>query len=217
MRNLICIVLVVSVSLVSSCRKPDVVQPTKLYTEYFPFKLGAWVEYDVTSIIHTNLGSDTTHYILKEIYTEEFIDNSGNLALRIERLRKPTISDSYTIKDVWYANKSNLRAEKVEENIRFFKLMFPVVKGKKWNGNAFNNLDKWDYTYDSVHVFKQFNGLNFDSTVTVNQIDNVNPFQRQIAYEIYANHVGLIRKSYINISNNVGEELEMTVIAYGVE
>lgn len=217
MRNLTYLTFCIVFINISGCRKPDIVKPTKLYTEYFPDNVGNWVEYEARSIVHTAFGSDTTYYFLKEIYTEEFIDNSGNRALRLERLWKTNFSDNYVIKDVWYANRTDLRAEKVEENIRFFKLMFPITKGKKWNGNAFNTLDKWDYSYDSVHVFKHFNGLNFDSTVTVNQINNINPFQRQVAFEIYANHIGLIRKSYININNNVGDELELTVIAYGIE
>ena len=210
-------VLFLGVLMMVGCRKGEFVQPAKSYTSYLPLEVGNWIEYDVTSIIHTNLGSDTSSYILMEKYTESFIDNSGNTAYRVERYWKDSISGTFVIKDIWYANKNNDRAEKIEENVRFTKLIFPISLSKKWNGNAFNTLEKWDYTYDSLHINKSYNNLLFDSTVTVNQIDNVNPFQRQQAYEVYANHIGLVRKSYINISNDIGEELQMTVRAYSVE
>jgi len=119
------------------------------------------------------------------------------------------------LKDVWYSNITQTTAEKVEENVRFTKMIFPVSENKTWDGNANNTIGKWSYQYDSLHLPRTYNSLDFDSTVLVSQIDNVNPFQRQQAYEVYAKYVGLVRKSYINIDNGDGEELELTVINYG--
>lgn len=199
----------------SSCKKSDY-EETKMYYTYFPTDIGSWIEYEAREIIHdASLGSDTTYYFLKEVITEEFIDNEGRVTFRIERFKKDSLNGEYVISDVWYRNLTNSKAENVEENQRFIKLVFPIKKNKSWNGNSQNSLETWDYEYDSLHVERTLNNLYFDSTVMVSQIDNINPFQHQVAYEIYANYIGLVRKSYINIENGDGRELELTIIDYG--
>lgn len=187
-----------------------------MYYSYFPTEIGVWTEYEVREIVHNiDVGSDTTYYYLKEIVAEEFIDNQGRVSFRIERFKKDSLNGSYSISDVWYSNLTSKTAEKVEENIRFVKLTFPISSSKSWDGNAYNTEIEWEYEYDSLHVERTYNNLYFDSTIKVLQIDNFNPIQQQLAFEVYANYVGLIRKSYVNIENGDGRELEMTIIDYG--
>jgi hypothetical protein len=209
------ILLSFSILALASCKKSDN-RPAKMFYTYYPTEVNSWVEYEGRRIIHVDaLGSDTTYFYLKEIITEEFIDNEGRTTYRVERFEKDSMHHEYAIKDVWYSNKGTTTAEKVEENVRFTKLIFPVSDSKSWDGNANNTIEKWNYKYDSIHEPLSINALDFDSTVKVVQIENINPFQRQIAYEVYANYVGLIRKSYINIDNGDGDELELTIIDYG--
>lgn len=187
-----------------------------MYYSYFPTEIGSWTEYEVREIIHDDaLGSDTSYYYLKEVITEEFIDNQGRVSFRIERFKKDSLNDIYAIADVWYSNLTNTTAERVEENVRFVRLTFPVSDNKTWDGNTFNTESKWEYEYDSLHMDRTYNNLYFDSTIKIQQIDNINPIQYQVAFEIYANYIGLIRKSYINIENGDGRELEMSIINYG--
>lgn len=187
-----------------------------MFYTYFPTEIGSWTEYEVREILHeSNIGSDTSYYYLKEIITEEFIDNQGRVTFRVERYKKDSLNQDYTISDVWYSNLTNTTAEKVEENVRFVKLNFPVSENSVWDGNSYNTEIEWDYQYDSLHMERSYNNLYFDSTIKVDQIDNVNPIQNQVAFEVYANYIGLIRKSYTNIENGDGRELEMTIINYG--
>ena len=72
------------------------------YYNYFPLEVNSWVEYDVIDITHSDFGSDTLIYQLKEIITEEFLDNSGRLTYRIERFIKDSTNSNWTIKDIWY-------------------------------------------------------------------------------------------------------------------
>ena len=204
------------------CKKSEKAS-VNYYYNYFPLEIGAWVQYDVIDIVHANLSSDTSIYQLKEIITEEFLDNQGRLTYRVERFWRGKSSSIWNIKDVWYANTTKTTAEKVEENIRFTKLVFPVKKDKYWNGNAFNTLDEWEYSYDSLHTDKVINGLSFDSTITVVQRDNENVVEYEKVQEIFAIDIGLVYKKHIdldiNFSNildiNSGRELEMVVTAYG--
>jgi hypothetical protein len=204
------------------CKKSNN-ESVNYYYGYFPLEVDAWVEYDVLDIIHSELGSDTTVYQLKEITTEEFLDNEGRLTYRIERYWRDDSNANWSIKDVWYSNKTTTTAEKVEENVRFTKLIFPINTAKYWDGNAFNNLEEWEYYYDSLHKPKLINNLSFDSTITVIQRDNQNVVEYEKVKEIFAIDIGLIYKSHIdldiNLSNildiNSGRELEMIVTAYG--
>ena len=204
------------------CKKSNS-ESVNYYYSYFPLEVDAWIEYDVLDIIHSQLGSDTAVYQLKEITTAEFLDNEGRLTYRIERYWRDDSSANWSIKDVWYSNKTTTTAEKVEENVRFTKLIFPINTSKYWDGNAFNNLEEWEYYYDSLHKPKLINNLSFDSTITVIQRDNENVVEYEKVKEVYAVDIGLIYKSHIdldiNLSNildiNSGRELEMTVTGYG--
>jgi len=204
------------------CKKSNN-ESVNYYYSYFPLEVGSWIQYDVLDIIHSQLGSDTAVYQLKEITTEEFLDNEGRLTYRIERYWRDDSNSNWSIKDVWYSNKTTTTAEKVEENVRFTKLIFPINTAKYWDGNAFNNLGEWEYYYDSLHKPKLINNLSFDSTITVIQRDNQNVVEYEKVKEVYAVDIGLIYKSHIdldiNLSNildiNSGRELEMTVTAYG--
>ncbi|MDG2226556.1 MAG: hypothetical protein P8L20_02375 [Flavobacteriales bacterium] len=221
MNRLIYIVFT-SITLIFGCKKSNS-ESVKYYYNYFPLEIGAWIEYDVVDIIHSELGSDTAEYQLKEIAAEEFLDNEGRLTYRIERYWRDDSNANWSVKDVWYSNITRTTAEKVEENMRFTKLIFPINISKYWDGNAYNNLEEWEYYYDSLHKPKLINNLSFDSTITVIQRDNENVVEYQKVKEIYATDIGLIYKRHIdldiNLSNildiNSGRELEMKVTAYG--
>ena len=211
-----------SITFFFGCNKSNN-ESVKYYYNYFPLEVDGWVEYDVVDIIHSQLGSDTAEYQLKEIAAEEFLDNEGRLTYRIERYWRDDSNANWSIKDVWYSNKTRTTAEKVEENVRFTKLIFPINTSKYWDGNAYNNMEEWEYYYDSLHKPKLINNLSFDSTITVIQRDNENVVEYEKVKEIYAVDIGLIYKSHIdldiNLSNildiNSRRELEMTVTAYG--
>ena len=49
----------------------------------------------MTEIVHGTLSSDTLNYFLKEIKTNEFYDNEGQIATRIERFWKFNPNEDY--------------------------------------------------------------------------------------------------------------------------
>lgn len=204
--------------LLVSCSKKDN-NSILYYDQYFPLDLNSWVEYSVVEINHQDIGSDTLNYQLKEVLTEMFLDDEGRQSYRIERFWRTSNSGPWTIKDVWVANKTKTTAERVEENIRYSKMIFPVSRSKFWDGNAKNSLTEWEYYYDSIHVSKVYNQLVFDSTVKVVQRDNINFVENEQAEEVYAKNIGLVYKKLIDydvtISGKEGVEFEMVVIAYG--
>lgn len=67
------------------------------------------------------------------------------------------------LKRCWASNKTVTAAEKVEENVRFVKLAFPVKDEQVWNGNAQNTLDGWNYSYQFFDRPRTVGGITFDS------------------------------------------------------
>src|ERR1017187_2571577 len=193
---------------------------------YFPIDTGHWVIYDVDSISINSINQsiyDTFSYRLKEYIPSTFINNSGNLAERIERYVWDNSLQVWNIDNVWTSNVHPQDAEKVEDNIRYIKLSFPVSLNATWNGNALNSFyPAWNYTYTSINQPLTIGSLSFDSTITVLQIDSVNLINNYYGIEKYATGVGMIYKEFKIINYNIsgsnitnsGFDLKMNIEAY---
>ncbi len=192
------LILIISLA---SCRNKtdDNVRP--LGREYYNDKVGSWVIYQVDSIVYSDFNNvtqkiDTFNYQVKELISEKFLNVSGIETNRIERYKRKDQAFSWEIINVWTSNINNSSLEKVEENIRYTKLSFPVLENKVWPGNQYNTLSPWDYTYRNVDKPLSLNAFNFDHTVTVIQKDSIdnNFIEKHFAREIYARDIGMIYK-----------------------
>lgn len=177
-------------------------------SEYQPLKIGSWYLYDVDSIAYNDFTTpvtiDTFEYQLKEMITDTFTDQAGNLNYRLERERRmkndslPYDSLNWMHADVWFITEKGNTIERVEENNRYVSLMSPVRDGINWDGNAFNYKESWDFNYQKI-------GQPFDSfgnTVTVNQIlEDQFVIIYQLYEEVYAKDVGLINRVRIDVES----------------
>jgi hypothetical protein len=212
-----------------SCKKDKpVVQAIDHGYNYFPDEIGSYVIYEVDSIAQDDKSNkhDTTRYQLKELIADTFTDGSGRPTLRIERYKKfyndtvPYDSMNWVGPRVWYSNKTSTTAEKVEENIRYLKLIFPVTKGKHWDGNTFNTLGQKDYEMTSVDQSETINNNNFDSVVTVKQFEQIDFIEYIYEAEKYARNVGLIYKVRDSLydgggSDTIGYRYTQKIVSYG--
>ena len=227
----------------SSCYLEDTELPFIGY-EYFPTELGNYIEYKVDSIWQDDpvgsIGYAEAHYFLRDVNESNFIDEENRNAVRVERYTRQRPLADWRIKDVWHRVRPAKVAEQNEENVVFVKHNFPVKEGKIWDGNSRNTLqtlqeiyrqnsipEVWDYEYKNVHEPYSVNGLTFDSTVTVLQMDRPAIFGLNVfAQEVYAKDIGLVHKQ-LNIfdiqqdPNNpndrdtVGFRYEMVITDFG--
>jgi hypothetical protein len=208
----------------TSCKKEEE-EPVDLGLDYYPAEPGTWVQYQVMEVNHDEAVSihDTTYYELKEIIESTFVDNQGRPSLRIERYKRDSTGAPWQISDIWYATQTVTGLEKIEEDVRFLRMSYPVRKDREWNGNVYNQQPSWDYFYEDVEVARSYNSLSFANTTKINQRYNHNLVEFEHAYEIYAKDIGLIRKLYkdftiINFDTLhpvLGTEIHQTVVAYG--
>jgi hypothetical protein len=190
--------LVILLSFFFVACKRNTVDPLDLKHEYFPTTIGNWVIYDVTEIQH-DINHDTLIYQLKEIITANFIDGEGRVAQRVERYKRDSQAEPWLIKDVWHSVRTTRTAEKVEEDVRFYKMSFPVDEFKVWDGNAYNQEVKWEYHYDSIDYSSTVGTIYYDSLVSVIQREEYNFVAFEQAFETYAKHIGLVQKHVVDL------------------
>ena len=195
-----------------SCKKDKSVGLDFGYN-YFPDKVGSYVIYDVDSFYYDDFffRTDTSKFQIKEKIHSIYLDNQNRPTIRLERYYKkydvniPYNLIPWQLIDVWVENKLDSHAEKVEENVRFVKLVFPIKESQTWNGNAQNTLADWTYSYDFFDQARWVGGIHFDSVLQVNQYDDKGKFiqQRQLYTEKYARNVGLVYKQVIDIKSQM--------------
>lgn len=201
MKQLFYFCMIFSAFLFTAC-KEDNIEPVSVY-DYFPIDSGAYIVYECDSIVHLDIDDNSVpltdtvvafHYYLMEVIDSSFIDASGNLAYRLNRYRRLNDTLPWSFQNVWVVQKILNSAQRVEDNIRYVKLQFPIDSRRSWNGNAFNIYPAEDYEYDNVHEPKTYGSLSFDSTVTVIQNDFSSIINKIFKQEQYANYVGLVYK-----------------------
>lgn len=195
--------LIASVTLIGSCKKDKISAPPFTGYAYVPDNIGHEVIYDVDSTIKDAFDGQWhyNHFQIRELIADTFTDNQGRPTLRLERYKRLTPGDDWVIYKVWTANKTNVRFEKKEDNLSFIKLVFPPLSTVEWNGNILNNLEALDYQYSSINVPDSYNGLSFDSTLTVLQCDNKNSIDTVYYEEKYATEVGMYYKIQDSIAS----------------
>lgn len=209
-----------------SCKK-DSTTP-EFHEQYFPLNEGHFVIYDVTEINHdidNAVQHDTSFYQLKTVVGDTILDNLGRVARKYFRYVRSSSNGDWVLKDVWTTILNGTILELTEENQRIVKLVFPPSANKEWNIYSYTSMPELEAHYESIHVAKNLNGFQFDSTLTVEQEDFFSMVDYRRKYEVYAKHVGLIKKVYKDLiisgfdKSNVqkGKELELTCIEFGVE
>jgi len=217
--------------LLFSCKKDaDTVVVNKGYN-YAGLNVGNYVVYDVDSIFYDDFDQSTNpfYFQIKEVVDSRYIDAEGQEAYKLIRYKKDTaVSPNWELQVVWNAKITNTTYQKVEDNKRYVKLIFPVKTGKSWNGNSLNNDGAWQYEYMSVHTPEAIGNSILDSVVTVTQFDDGGEIliQRQFYQEKFAANVGMVYKKVIDIKkafnnqtgfyeNSLGVDVTYTLNSFG--
>ncbi len=208
--------LIFPLVLLYSCKKDEASVPDFGYN-FSPEQVGKYIVYDVDSFYYNDFTNqvDSFKFQIKEKIESFYYDNENRKTMRLERYVRsfndtiPYASLPWILKDVWSANKTTTTYEKVEENVRFIKLAFPVKEEQVWNGNAQNTIDGWDYKYEFIDRPRTVAGITFDSVLQVTQLDDKlsNLIKHQYYIEWYARNVGMIYKKVIDVESQPGNPI----------
>lgn len=212
------VAVVLSAGLLNSCKKDRVIVNTNggdLYQSFLPLEIGKYIIYDIDSSIWDD--NKCLRYKNKSqqeyLVADTFRDNQKRLSYVINIRSRANENAAFVVNDVVYYTPGAEHMEYVEKNLRFMRLVNPVIEGTQWSGNKlipsedqdYGYLKNWKYTY--LDVLKPFNNgaINFEKTITVSETDQVlnNPETQPDAYayliqskSVYAFRVGLIYREY---------------------
>lgn len=236
MKNLSIITLLAAWIFLGSCDKKDENIKTASLSTYFPATVGKFITYRLDSAVFGSFGSsaEVRSYEVKYLTEAEITDNLGRKAFRIIRFIRPIAGSAWTPDASFMAVNDSTRAEFIENNMRYIKLVLPIKNGVSWKGNSFIDtyslnstvryLDDWDYTYDSVGNPLSVGNFFFDNTIKVNQRDEVigNPddplsySEINLSYEKYAAGVGMIYRRFFHSEYQPGNGGFFAEGSYGV-
>lgn len=220
---------VVGVFLLNGCGT-DTLEPdiSRLGFTYFPLEKGLFRIYDVEDITFSVLGNDTSYYQLKEQVVDSFLNQNQAFTYILHRSTRINNSQSWSIDSVWTTRRTSWQAIKVENNVPFIKLSFPVKLDSVWDGNALNGKEKDEYIITELFVNQSINGQDLP-TIRVSQEEQDDIITRNIRNEVYGEDIGLIEKTNIAIEfcNETdcfgqkiierGKSVKLTLNEYGKE
>lgn len=200
---------------------------------YFPTTVGHWVMYEVDSVTYDDFYVpplvDTADYYVKEVIEEQITDDAGDEAFILVKYRSPNSNGPWRVfgRDIIKLLPS--RAERVEDNMRFIKLVFPSYNNQKWSGNNYLEttseelefFDNWEYQYQELYATSSVGDFVFDSVMTVMQKDVENLLEKVYFEEKYVKKIGLVYKKRLSVGKqnidedwNEGFELTYKIIDY---
>jgi len=206
------------VFLLTACKKSSETLQTDSISDYYPLQVGKYITYQLDSLVYTNFGVNivTRTYQVKYSVDAQITDNLGRPAYRIIRFIRKTAANPWVSDATFMATNTGNGLEFVENNMRFLKLRTPIKDFYSWKGHSFLDtysinseikyMDDWDYVYDSVNMPLKVGTFNLDSTLRVDQRDEVigNPNDpasyAEINYgmEKYAKHIGLVYRRFFH-------------------
>lgn len=207
-----------------SCSKETETLQAEKPTDYFNFQKGRYIIYDLDSTLFVNFGQKDTvvRYEAKDVVDEQITDNTQRQGWRIIRYLRPAGSTNeadWKPNLTYFAVPTNNSVEIIENNLRYQKLIGPVKEGFIFKANTYlpskpfesiysfsvdEDIQSWESMYENVGLSDSYNGLEFDHTITIRQVeDSVNvPVEVPDSYaykilwnEQYALGIGMISKN----------------------
>jgi hypothetical protein len=212
------LLFITAVSTLTACYKN---KGTNIYGDeltrgYYPLTKGHFVLYDVDSTIWNDFTGDSTmkHLQVRYDVADSFRDNQNRLSYQVEVRTRRVDTAVFRTNDVFFVTPTENGLDVIQNNLRFTKLIFPVTAGTTWKGNSqiatadpdLQYFADWYYTYYNIGASYNTGRVNFDNTVTVQQVDDSlnSPAQmpatyaeRRFAKEVYGYNVGLIYREVV--------------------
>jgi hypothetical protein len=174
--------------------------------EYYPLTIGNSWEYEYDSIVYdASLGRvDTLSGLIHEELSES-IDNSRYV---INRSWRKDMEDSWTETDRWVLVEEEHRIIKIEENLPFIKLVFPLSFGLVWEGNSLFEestsitvagetlIPYFNWNYEVIaddQVYSQ-QGISAENVMHILQVNDTTNLELRFSEEFYAPNIGLVEK-----------------------
>lgn len=189
--------------LVISCNRDKAVIP-EAGENIFPTQPGKFIITEVVDTVFNSAGPVVERYFKKEEIGSSFTDLDDRRIQRIQVSRSEfDLGENYQFEPfrVWGqllasdTESGEYFAERIEDNIRYLVLRFPVFDQARWNGHLFNNLGNRIFSYQSTDTSVVVRGKRYEDCVFVVQRADTNSLiSYSFIYEIYAPEIGKIKR-----------------------
>jgi hypothetical protein len=170
--------------------------------EFYPLYIGKYWLYELDSIIYAPNAAkpiDTLYREVREEVVDTFLDLLGNTWYRIDRFERASDTLPWSINQVVAAAVHGKEALRLENDLTFVKLLFPLEPFKTWNGNKdFDPAIIIRIAEESLEMFKgwEYRVLNEggQDTVRIQQANTENFIELRYARETYVRGKGLAER-----------------------
>ena len=213
LKGLVCFALI-AIPFLSACDR-ELGAPPKFNIEdqqqYFPLFIGHSITYQCDSIVYDFEISGSTLKIasttfIQERTTDTLLDNTGQLTYTIERYERKAETDPWLLTKIWLARQDNTQAIRIEDNLTFIRLIYPMDRRSEWDGNVLIDANReieiagermrpfvnWRYEVDSIDIAQQIGAFAFDSVLVITEVDETNVIERRLSRSKYAKGKGLV-------------------------
>lgn len=194
----------VVLSIALSCSEQEDPLVADRFSDYFPLRVGTVSVYDVDETTYQQNVATRSIYELKTVVIDSFLNEEEGYTYTINRFKRLNTASPWTPLESWSARVNDRYAVVSEGNISYIKLLLPLVKGQKWNGNDLNNQggdqrcgSNSTYacdTYEITSINESFtDGATYDTTLTVTENDDQDLLVKyDVRKQVYAAGIGLV-------------------------
>lgn len=202
--------IALSVIILNSC-KDESLPPADFKTSYFPLKLHSTLIYKVDSTHYSEFNHTVITYSfeIKDSVVRD-ISEGNNQTFVIYRYKKT--GNEWVYQKLFTRTIVSQRAEEFVDNQRFVRLTFPPQKNKSWKGNLYNNLDLNTgtvYTIKSLDSKREINSIALDSTLVVEEMQDINLIRKDYAIAIYAKNIGLVKRMTYAVDTEISDSTKI--------
>jgi hypothetical protein len=212
--QLLLIAGVLALCIFPSCKKANNNYTLNYEYNYFPLDSGNYIIYNVDSITYNFNGvtyqRDTVRFQWMRVVGDTFYDNQNRLSYKLYYYRRPDSTYSnWTIDRVWWATLTTTNVQVQEDDLRFIKLVFPPALNETWNGNLYipsppndqyTVFQNWNYYYENIDTTFLLNGLTFNNSLIVSEVNQENLLNKTLRTEVYRQNVGMIYEEWEALS-----------------
>lgn len=205
-----------------SCREDPPFNEPNFGYDFFPIQEGAYVIYEIDSIVYNDFTRDTDkyHYFLKEEIGKPLNQTETELHFELLRYTRGSNSEEWVLQERFSIARDRYEGHRTERNKKYTQLIFPVNEGQRWDGNQYNDFKERSYEISAINDISDYNGIPTSSILEVSQDSNINLIERDVAHDKYAKGIGLVyrfreyiftRTDGINLENDVDSGLSYTM------
>lgn len=193
-------VVIVPLLLAYACRRtvaPDVFSPP--LSQYYPVVDGKFRVYTIQDSNFSTARWTVRSYARRETTNGTLPDaqNRPMSRLVLDTARTPT--GTFNTEQLWQQYNDGFFAERVEGVTRYVVLGYPITRGRRWNGNLYNNnavnlpiTDTMQYNYVRVDTAFTVGGVTYTNCLFVRQrLTQRRDFEVN-TFEVYAPNIGRI-------------------------